>query len=114
MWIHGGGYSTGSASDDIYNGHAFVKDGICFVSIQYRLNVLGFYDFTTFKGCEDFESNCGLSDQICALKWIRENIASFGRDPENITLAGESAGGASVMNLLAMPKARGAVSAGHH
>lgn len=98
MWIHGGAYSTGAASEDMYCGKAFAKNGVCFVSIQYRLNVLSFYDFSGFKGCEDFETNCGLYDQLCALKWIRENIASFGGDPENITLAGESAGSASVMN----------------
>ena len=107
VWIHGGGYNTGSSSDGIYDGIHFAEDGVVFVSIQYRLNVLGFYDFTTYPGCEDFESNCGVSDQILALNWIHENIAAFGGDPERVTIAGESAGGASVVNMLAAPGAKG-------
>lgn len=110
VWIYGGGYNIGRASDDLYNGAVFAREGILFVSFQYRLNVLGFYDFTTYPGCEDFESNCGLSDQILALQWIHENIAAFGGDPDRITIAGESAGGASVVNLMAAPKAKGLFS----
>ena len=107
VWIHGGGYNTGAASDGIYNGKAFARDGLVFVSFQYRMNVLGFYDFTTFPGCENFDSNCGLSDQILALKWIHENIEFFGGDPNRVTIAGESAGGASVVNMLAVPSVKG-------
>ena len=107
VWIHGGGYNTGSASDPLTAGDAFVKEGIVFVSLQYRLNVLGFYDFTTYPGCEDFESNCGLSDQILGLKWVHENIAAFGGDPLRVTIFGESAGGASVVNMLAVPSVKG-------
>ena len=72
--FHGGGNNTGSASNCLTNGIYFIKDGICFVSIQYRLNVLGFYNFTTYKNCENFDSICGLSDQILGLKWVHENI----------------------------------------
>lgn len=107
VYIYGGGYHTGSASDGIYNGRAFARDGLVFVSFQYRLNVLGFYDFTTYPGCGDFDSNCGLSDQITAMKWIHENIASFGGDPNRVTICGESAGGASVVNMLACPGVKG-------
>ena len=107
VWIYGGGYNTGSASDSLYHGHAFARDGVVFVSFQYRLNVLGFYDFSTFPGCEDLDTNCGLSDQILALKWVQENIAAFGGDPERVTIAGESAGGASVVTLMAAPGAKG-------
>ena len=71
VWIYGGGYNTGYSSDPMYRGEAFVRDGILFVSFNYRTNVLGFYDFTTYPGCEEFDSNCGLSDQILALNWIR-------------------------------------------
>lgn len=94
VWIHGGGYNTGSTSDSLTDGITFVKEGICYVSIQYRLNVLGFYDFSTYKYCDNFDSNCGLSDQILALKWVHENISSFGGDPNNIIIMGESAGAA--------------------
>ncbi len=107
VYIYGGGYHTGSACDGIYNGRAFARDGLVFVSFQYRLNVLGFYDFTTYPGCKDFDSNCGLSDQIEAMRWIHENIAAFGGDPERVTICGESAGGASVVNMLACPGVKG-------
>ena len=107
VWIYGGGYNTGYSADEMYTGEAFVRDGILFFSFNYRTNILGFYDFTTYPGCEDFDSNCGLSDQILALNWIRANVEAFGGDPERITIAGESAGGASVVNMLACPGVKG-------
>ena len=66
IYIYGGGYNTGYSADEMYRGEAFARDGILFFSFNYRTNVLGFYDFTTYPGCEDFDSNCGLSDQILA------------------------------------------------
>ena len=107
IWIYGGGYNTGYSSDEMYTGEAFVRDGILFFSFNYRTNVLGFYDFTTYPGCEEFDSNCGLSDQILALNWIHDNVEAFGGDPSRITIAGESAGGASVTNMLACPGVKG-------
>ena len=107
VWIYGGGYNTGYSHDEMYTGESFVRDGVLFFSFNYRTNILGFYDFTTYPGCEDFDSNCGLSDQILALNWIRENVEAFGGDPERITIAGESAGGASVTNMLACPGVKG-------
>ena len=107
IWIYGGGYNTGYSSDEMYRGEAFVRDGILFFSFNYRTNILGFYDFTTYPGCEDFDSNCGLSDQILALNWIRANVEAFGGDPKRITIGGESAGGASVVNMLACPGVKG-------
>ena len=107
VWIHGGGYMVGSASDTMYQGDAFAKDGVIYVNFQYRLNVLGFYDFSTYKGCEEIESNRGLSDMIMALKWVHENIEAFGGDPHKVTIAGESAGGAAVVTLMAVPTVKG-------
>ena len=107
VWIYGGGYNTGYSSDAMYTGEAFVRDDILFFSFNYRTNILGFYDFTTYPGCEDFDSNCGLSDQILALNWIHDNVEAFGGDPERITIAGESAGGASVTNMLVCPGVKG-------
>lgn len=107
VWIHGGGYNTGSAACPLTDGRRFARHGMVYVSLQYRLNVLGFYDFTTYPGCEDFDSNCGLSDQIMALTWVHENIEAFGGDPENVTIMGESAGAASVVNMLAAPAVKG-------
>ena len=107
IWIYGGGYNTGYSSDEMYRGEAFVRDGVLFFSFNYRTNILGFYDFTTYPGCEDFDSNCGLSDQILALNWVRDNVEAFGGDPERITIGGESAGGASVVNMLVCPGVKG-------
>lgn len=107
VYIHGGGYTTGAACVPLYNGKHFADDGLIFVSFQYRMSVLGFYDFTTYPGCEEFDSNCGISDQIMAMQWIHDNIAAFGGDPENVTINGESAGGATVVNMLAMPAVKG-------
>lgn len=107
IWIYGGGYNTGYSSDEMYRGDSFVKDGILFFSFNYRTNILGFYDFTTYPGCEDFDSNCGLSDQILAINWIHDNVEAFGGDPERITIAGESAGGASTVNMLVCPGVKG-------
>ena len=107
IYIYGGGYNTGYSADDMYGGEAFAADGILFFSFNYRTNVLGFYDFTTYPGCEDFDSNCGLSDQILAMNWIHENIEAFGGDPQRVTIFGESAGGASVVNMLACPGVKG-------
>ena len=107
VWIHGGGYMCGSCSDPLYHGDLFAKDGVIYVNFQYRLNVLGFFDFSTYPGCEKIESNRGLSDMIMALRWIHENIAFFGGDPEKVTIAGESAGGAAVVTLMAVPSVKG-------
>lgn len=107
VYIHGGGFNTGAASIKLYEGRAFASKGIVYVSIQYRLGVWGFYDFSAYPEGGDFDSNCGVSDQILAMQWIHENIAVFGGNPEQITIAGESAGGTSVLNMMAAPAAKG-------
>ncbi|MGW5861604.1 carboxylesterase/lipase family protein [Streptomyces sp. NPDC055239] len=101
VWIHGGGYATGAGSAPAHEGSAFARDGVVYVAINYRLNVDGFLPVA------DRPANLGLRDQVAALTWVRENIASFGGDPDNVTIFGQSAGAVSVMNLLAMPSARG-------
>lgn len=107
VWIHGGGYMCGSASDTLYHGDSFARDGVLYVNFQYRLNVPGFYEFCTYPGCEGIETNRGLSDMVMALKWIHENIRAFGGDPQKVTIAGESAGGAAVVTLMAVPAVKG-------
>lgn len=107
VFIHGGGYNTGMASDPLLEGSSFVRNGIVYVSIQYRLNVWGFYDFSTYPGGKEFDTNCGISDHIVAMKWIRENIRAFGGDPNRITISGESAGGISVITMMAIPELQG-------
>ena len=101
VWIHGGGYISGTGSSPGYSGRTFARDGVVHVGINYRLGIDGF----TYFG--DGTDNLGLRDQIAALEWVRDNIAAFGGDPNNVTIFGQSGGGVSVMNLLAMPAARG-------
>jgi len=107
VYIHGGGYNTGSCASPMLNGDLFAQHGVVFVSFQYRLNVLGFYDFSTYPGCEWMDTNCGLSDMILAMHWIKDNITAFGGDPNKVTICGESAGGAAVVTLMAAPGAKG-------
>jgi len=108
VWIHGGylhcGNATGMPCSE--NDNQFAEDGILFISVDYRLGPLGCYDFSIYDK-ELFDSNCTLSDEIMALKWINENIEAFGGDPNNITIHGESAGGISVLALMCSPAAKG-------
>lgn len=104
FWIYGGGQYAGEASAPEYYLDAFARDDVIGVSFNYRLGVLGFYDFSHLDS--SFESNCAISDMLMALKWVHENIELFGGDPDNVTIAGESAGGTSTMALLASPYAR--------
>lgn len=105
VWIHGGAFTFGEASTIMYDGGNFVRNGdLIFVSIQYRLGIFGFTDFSYLNNDElTFDTNIGLSDQITALKWINENIEFFGGNSENICLMGESAGASSVLALMASP-----------
>ena len=101
VWIHGGSFMNGSSSVGAYDGAAFARDGVVFVSINYRLAAEGFL----FLG--DDAANLGLLDQLAALRWVQDNIAAFGGDPARVTVAGESAGAMSVTTLLSMPLAEG-------
>ncbi len=109
VYIHGGSFTTGSGSIDVYNGENMAKKGALFVTINYRLGVLGFYANPELSKESDYgaSGNYGILDQIAALKWVKENIASFGGDPDNVTVAGESAGSMSVSILQASPRAKG-------
>ena len=109
VWLHGGGFSTGSGSMPIYDGTYFASLGIVTVTINYRLNALGFlaHPELTAESPGRTSGNYGLTDQVFALKWVKENISRFGGDPGNVTVFGESAGGASVVSLLSSPLAAG-------
>ncbi len=109
VWIHGGALRAGSSKQKMYDGARLAEEGIVVVSINYRLGVLGYlaHPELSAESAESISGNYGLLDQIAALKWVRENIASFGGDPENVTIAGESAGALSVMYLMASPPAGG-------
>ncbi len=109
VWIHGGSLTGGFGSQSAYDGTGFAKRGIVQVSINYRLGVLGYlaHPELSAESSEGVSGNYGLLDQIEALRWVQKNIASFGGDPRNVTIAGESAGALSVMYLMAAPAARG-------
>jgi para-nitrobenzyl esterase len=101
FWLHGGGFQAGSGSSPGYDGRNLVQRGdVVVVSINHRLNVFGFL-------MVDGAPNAGMLDIIEALRWVRENIARFGGDPERVMIFGESGGGRKVATLLAMPKAKG-------
>ncbi|WP_216590013.1 carboxylesterase/lipase family protein [Streptomyces brasiliscabiei] len=102
VWVHGGGFTNGSGAVPLYDGSRFARDGVVLVTVNYRLGVDGFLHL----GDGD-TANLGLLDQLAALRWVRENIAAFGGDPDNVTVFGESAGAMSVGALLAMPRAAG-------
>ncbi len=109
VWIHGGAFNMGSGSSPMAEGNTLATRGdVVIVSINYRLGLLGFLNLNEVTGGKiPATGNEGLLDQIAALEWVRENIASFGGDPDNVTVFGESAGGMSIGCLLAMPKASG-------
>jgi len=109
VWIHGGALVAGSSKEPLYDGAALAAEGVVVVSINYRLGVLGFlaHPDLSAESPVGVSGNYGLLDQIAALQWVKRNIAAFGGDPDQVTIAGESAGGLSVMYLMASPIARG-------
>lgn len=108
FWIHGGGFVGGGSSMATYDGSAFARRGLVVVSLNYRLGRLGFFAHpAVLAEGERPTGNFGLMDQIAALGWVQRNIAAFGGDPRRVTIAGESAGGASVLLLLTSPATGG-------
>jgi para-nitrobenzyl esterase len=107
FWIHGGGFTVGAARNTWYDGRYLAARGdAVVVSINYRLGAWGFLDLHSFGARYSESANVGLLDQIAALKWVKQNIAAFGGDPENVTIFGESAGASSVGDLLSIPAAK--------
>jgi para-nitrobenzyl esterase len=110
VWIHGGAHRLGTGSSPIYDGANFARDGVVFVTINYRLGLLGYFAHPALTKAAAPEAplgNYGQMDQIAALKWVQRNIAAFGGDPRNVTVFGESAGGASILWLMATPSSKG-------
>ena len=109
LWCHGGGFSTGSGSSPVTQGTNLARRGdVVVVTINHRLNVLGFTCLAEFGGAEFAQSgDVGMLDIVHALKWVRANIAQFGGDPNTVTVFGQSGGGRKVGTLLAMPSAKG-------
>ncbi|MGQ9621218.1 MAG: carboxylesterase family protein [Bacteroidales bacterium] len=110
VWLHGGGFTNGNGIEqDGYNGENFSRKGdVVFVSVNHRLGPLGFSNFASV-GDENYadSGNVGMLDLVAALEWVRDNIENFGGDPANVTIMGQSGGGAKVTTLTAMPAAKG-------
>lgn len=100
VWIHGGGFISGANSIALYDGSHLAANGIVAVSVNYRLGVFGFMSHPQLDDEGPYSGEYGLLDQIAALKWVQANIAAFGGDPDNVTIVGQSADGASVQYLL--------------
>jgi para-nitrobenzyl esterase len=109
VWFYGGGFTSGGSGVPIYDGEAMAKKGIIFVSVNYRVGVFGFFAHPqlTKESANRASGNYGLMDQLAGLKWVQGNIAAFGGDPNNVTIAGQSAGSMSVNCLVASPLAKG-------
>ena len=105
FWLHGGGFDSGTSEWD--PGMCLAKKDVVVVSINHRLNILGFLDLSTVSKKYKYSGNVGMLDAVQALEWVRDNIANFGGDPNNVTIFGESGGGGKVGTLLCMPKAKG-------
>lgn len=109
VWLHGGGFMAGaSAVEDVYDGENLARTGdVVVVSVNHRLNVLGFLDLSAYGEEFRYSGNVGMMDIVAALEWVKANIAQFGGDPDNVTLFGQSGGGAKILTLMATPKASG-------
>jgi para-nitrobenzyl esterase len=109
VWIHGGGYTGGAGSNGIYEGTNLAARGVVLVSINYRLNVFGFYAHPALsaESPHGASGNYGMLDMVASLEWVRDNIVAFGGDPDRVTIFGESAGAGAVMSLMVVPQAEG-------
>lgn len=108
FFIHGGGYILGSSATPIYDGASMARRGCVYVSVNYRLGALGCLDLSALSTPEHpIEDNLFLRDLVMALRWVRDNAAAFGGDPDNVTVFGESAGAHAVATLMAVPEAKG-------
>ncbi len=111
VWIYGGGYYGGTAAQPLYDGANLAKRGAVVVTINYRLGIWGFFAHPELaaESPDHVSGNQGIADQIAALRWVKDNIASFGGDADRVTIMGESAGAGSVAILIASPPAQGLV-----
>ena len=109
VWLHGGGFSEGSSQELIcYDGTNLARDhGVVVVSLNHRLNALGYLDLSAYGAKYASSGNVGMLDIVKALEWVRDNIANFGGDPSNVTIFGQSGGGGKVSTVMAMPSAKG-------
>ena len=109
VWLHGGGFAAGSSIEQVaYDGFNLCNFGdVVVVSINHRLNILGYLDLSPYREKYQNSGNAGNADLVAALQWIHDNIAAFGGDPDNVTLFGQSGGGGKISSLLQTPAADG-------
>ena len=109
VWIHGGGFTNGSGIElTSYDGHNLSKEGdVVVVTLNHRLNVLGFLDLSAYGDEYKTSGNASVTDLVAALKWVNHNIEAFGGDPDNVTIFGQSGGGYKVRALMGTPAAKG-------
>ena len=112
VWVHGGAFKVGSAGQPVYDGASLARRGLIVVTLNYRLGKFGFlaHPALTQENPDGPLANYGLMDVLAALKWVKANIRSFGGDPRKVTLAGQSAGGTAVYDLMSSPLATGLFS----
>src|SRR5690606_32610469 len=114
FWLHGGGFAVGASDDPLSAGHQLAQKGdIVLVSVNHRLNILGFLDLSNFGEQYAHSANVGMLDVVAALEWVNKNIHRFGGDPANVTIFGESGGGGKVGTLMSMPAAQVLVHKAH-
>jgi para-nitrobenzyl esterase len=108
LWLHGGGFHVGASNDPMTYGEALAKKGdVVFVSVNHRLNILGFLDLSACGEKYAQSANVGMLDIVKALEWIQKNIENFGGNPSDVTIVGESGGGGKVGTMMCMPSAKG-------
>ena len=108
VWLHGGGFASGAGYNNPNDsGRGLARQGVVVVSVNHRLNILGFLDLSACGEKYKYSGNAGMLDIVAALEWVRDNISAFGGDPSNVTVFGESGGGGKVGTLMCMPSARG-------
>ena len=109
VWFHGGGFMNGFGSELEFDGEAYAKRGIVLITVNYRLGMFGYFAHPELTKRDGHSGNYGMLDQIAAVDWVRENIAAFGGDPDQITIFGQSAGGMSVRALISSPLMKGKI-----
>ncbi len=109
VWIHGGGFQSGASNDlDSYDGENLARKGdVVVVSVNHRLNAMGYLDLSAYGKQYKNSANAGIQDLVAALEWVKANAEQFGGDPNNVTIFGESGGGAKVLTLMGTPAAKG-------
>ena len=108
VWLHGGGFASGSGNaSPFYTGKTLARKGTVCVTINHRLDILGYLDLSAASDKYKYSANVGMMDVVAALQWVHDNIAAFGGDPDNVTVFGESGGGGKVGTLMCMPSAKG-------